>query len=46
MDVRTKLPLLDKYLALLIESIENCESLTGKSVSATLFIIQEQIGKF
>ncbi|MBP2544676.1 hypothetical protein [Acinetobacter guillouiae] len=43
MDIQTRLSLLDKHLALLIESTENCESLTGESVSSTLFIIQEQV---
>lgn len=43
MDVQTRLSLLDKHLALLIESTETCESLTGESVSSTLFIIQEQV---
>lgn len=45
MDIQTRLSLLDQHLALLIESTENCESLTGESVAATLFIIQEQIRK-
>ncbi|MEN8409714.1 hypothetical protein ABFP33_07050 [Acinetobacter bereziniae] len=43
MDIQTRLSLLDQHLALLIESTENCETLTGESVSATLFMIQEQV---
>lgn len=43
MDMQSRLSLLDQHLALLIESTENCDSLTGESVSATLFIIQEQV---
>jgi len=43
MDIQTRLSLLDQHLALLIESTETCSSLTGESVSATLFIIQEQV---
>lgn len=43
MDMQSRLSLLDQHLALLIESTESCESLTGESVSATLFIIQEQV---
>lgn len=43
MDIQTRLTVLDQHLALLIESTENCESLTGESVSSTLFIIQEQV---
>lgn len=43
MDIQARLSLLDQHLALLIESTENCDSLTGESVSATLFIIQEQV---
>lgn len=45
MDIQTRLSLIDQHLALLIESTENCESLTGESVSATLYIIQEQVRK-
>lgn len=45
MDIQTRLSLLNQHLALLIESTENCESLTGESVSATLYIIQEQVRK-
>lgn len=45
MDIQSRLSLLDQHLALLIESTENCESLKGESVSATLFIIQEQVRK-
>jgi len=41
--MQTRLSLLDQHLALLIESTENCGSLTGESVVATLFIIQEQV---
>ena len=43
MDIQTRLSLLDQHLALLIESTETCESLTGESVSSTLFIIKEQV---
>ena len=43
MDIQTRLSLLDQHLALLIESTESCSSLTGESVAATLFIIQEQV---
>lgn len=43
MDIQTRLSLLDQHLSLLIESTENCDSLTGESVAATLFIIQEQV---
>lgn len=43
MDIQTRLFLLNQHLKLLIESTENCENLTGESVSATLFIIQEQV---
>ena len=45
MDIQSRLSLLDQHLTLLIESTEACESLTGESVSATLFIIQEQVRK-
>jgi len=41
--MQTRLSLLDQHLALLIESTESCGSLTGESVAATLFIIQEQV---
>ncbi|WP_336949068.1 hypothetical protein [Acinetobacter junii] len=43
MDIQTRLSLLDQHLSLLIESTENCDSLTGESVAATLIIIQEQV---
>lgn len=43
MDTQTRLSLLDQHLTLLIESTESCDSLTGESVAATLFIIQEQV---
>ncbi|WP_171262989.1 hypothetical protein [Acinetobacter sp. ANC 4169] len=43
MDLQTRLSVLDQHLSLLVESTENCESLTGESVAATLFIIQEQV---
>ena len=43
MDIQTRLSLLNQHLALLIESTESCSSLTGESVAATLFIIQEQV---
>jgi len=43
MDIQARLSLLEKHLALLIESTESCSSLTGESVAATLFIIQEQV---
>ncbi|MGS0705821.1 hypothetical protein ACVBEE_04575 [Acinetobacter sp. ANC 3781] len=43
MDTQARLSLLDQHLTLLIESTENCSSLTGESVAATLFIIQEQV---
>ena len=43
MDIQARLSLLDQHLALLIEATESCGSLTGESVSATLFIIQEQV---
>ncbi len=43
MDIQTRLSLLDQHLSLLIESTENCDTLTGESVAATLFIIQEQV---
>ncbi len=43
MDIQARLLLLDQHLELLIESTENCESLKGESVSATLFMIQEQV---
>lgn len=43
MDIQARLSLLDQHLALLIESTESCSSLTGESVAATLFIIQEQV---
>ena len=43
MDIQARLSLLEKHLALLIESTESCGSLTGESVAATLFIIQEQV---
>lgn len=43
MDIQIRLSLLDQHLSLLIESTENCDSLTGESVAATLFIIQEQV---
>ena len=43
MDIQTRLSFLDQHLDLLIESTENCDSLTGESVSATLYIIQEQV---
>lgn len=45
MDIQTRLSLLNNHLALLIEATENCDSLTGESVSATLFMIQEQVQK-
>lgn len=41
--MQTRLSLLNQHLALLIEATESCDSLTGESVSATLFIIQEQV---
>lgn len=43
MDIQTRLSLLDQHLSLLIESTENSDTLTGESVAATLFIIQEQV---
>ncbi|WP_312105920.1 hypothetical protein [Acinetobacter venetianus] len=43
MDIQTRLSLLEQHLSLLIESTENCDTLTGESVAATLFIIQEQV---
>lgn len=43
MDIQARLSLLDHHLSLLIESTESCDSLTGESVAATLFIIQEQV---
>ncbi|WP_167250001.1 hypothetical protein [Acinetobacter sp. Tr-809] len=43
MDIQTRLTLLDQHLSLLVEATECCESLTGESVAATLFIIQEQV---
>ncbi|MEN8319779.1 hypothetical protein [Acinetobacter junii] len=43
MELQTRLSLLDQHLSLLIESTENCDTLTGESVAATLFIIQEQV---
>ncbi len=43
MEIQTRLILLDQHLSLLIESTENCGTLTGESVSSTLFFIQEQI---
>lgn len=43
MDIQTRLSLLDQHLSLLIESTEKCDTLTGESVAATLFIIQEQV---
>lgn len=43
MDIQTRLNLLNQNLNLLVESTESCESLTGESVSSTLFLIQEQI---
>ena len=43
MDTQARLSLLDQHLTLLIESTESCDSLTGESVAATLFIIQEQV---
>ena len=42
MDIQTRVSLLDQHLSLLIESTESCDSLTGESVAATVFIIQEQ----
>ncbi|WP_165492909.1 MULTISPECIES: hypothetical protein [Acinetobacter] len=43
MDIQTRLSLLNKHLSLLIESTESCDSLTGESVAATIFFIQEQV---
>lgn len=43
MDMQSRLSLLEQHLTLLIESTGSCGSLTGESVSATLFIIQEQV---
>ena len=43
MDMQSRLSLLDQHLTLLIESTRNCETLTGESVAATIFIIQEQV---
>lgn len=43
MDIQARLSLLNKHLGLLIEATESCDSLTGESVSATLFMIQEQV---
>lgn len=43
MDIQTRLSVLDQHLSLLIESTESCGSLTGESVAATFFIIQEQV---
>ncbi|MDV2469811.1 hypothetical protein QR674_12555 [Acinetobacter chinensis] len=45
MDIKARLSLLDQHLSLLIESTESCDALTGESVAATLFIIQEQVRK-
>lgn len=43
MENETRLELLDNHLNLLIEATENCDTLTGASVSSTLFLIQEQV---
>lgn len=43
MDIQARLSLLDQHLTLLIESTGSCETLTGESVAATIFIIQEQV---
>lgn len=45
MDIQARLSVLNNLLSLLIEATESCDSLTGESVSATLFIIQEQVQK-
>lgn len=43
MENKTRLELLDNHLNLLIEATENTDTLTGESVSSTLFFIQEQL---
>ncbi|WP_445114998.1 hypothetical protein [Acinetobacter sp. WZC-1] len=43
MENQTRLELLNNHLNLLIEATENCDTLTGESVSSTLYFIQQQI---
>ncbi|RYZ88659.1 MAG: hypothetical protein EOO68_26250 [Moraxellaceae bacterium] len=43
MEIEYRLAVLDEHLDLLVDATPTCKSLTGESVWATLFLIQQQV---